>query len=277
MPITVVTWNVKHFKRRVNAPADQNRVDRVVALPNAQQPDVFALFEVSGSEVFSTIVREMPGYSISITEGAQTQETLVASRHDLHTFTTQRLEFKSGARSLRPGALLTVIDGDRIYPLLFLHLKSFPDPAGYGIRTDQLEKAFAFRNTLAESTQALDFEDARYVFAGDFNTMGMNLTFSDGDIDESDEIVRLDDAATARGMTLAPKTENVTWHAPRSATTSDLDHVVHGNNVTLVTAVGHAEPVQVVGWPQEAGEPAQRAWVRDFSDHALLRFTIDTT
>ena len=277
MPITVVTWNVKHFKRRVDAPADQDRVDRVVGLLNAQQPDVFALFEVTGAEVFSTIVREMPAYSISITEGAQTQETLIASRNELHTFTTQRLEFKSGARALRPGALHTIIEGDIIYPLLFLHLKSFPNPSGFGLRTEQLDKAFGFRNILAESTEALEFREHRYVFAGDFNTMGMDITFSDGDISELAEIERLHDAATARDMTLALKTESVTWHAPRSATTSNLDHVIHGSNVTLVPAGGQAQPVEVIGWPQEVGEQAQRRWVRDFSDHALLRFTIDTT
>ncbi len=274
--ITVVTWNVKHFKRHADAQAGAERIDRVVGLLAEQEPDVFALFEVTGAEVFSTLTRRMPDYSMTITEGPQTQEILVGSRNDRQTFTTQRLEFKSGARSLRPGALHTVIDGDTLYPMLFLHLKSFPTSDGFGIRTDQLEKAFGLRKVIDREAERMGFTTVRYLFAGDLNVMGMDLAFSDSDISEEGEIDRLRLAADRRDMVLAPKTEATTWHAPQSDQTSDLDHVVHGANVTLVPPAADEPPVEVIGWPQLAGHEAQRQWVSEVSDHALLRFQIDT-
>ena len=44
---SLASWNVEHFK---NAPA---RVADVVALLASLKPDVFALYEVEGKEVFA--------------------------------------------------------------------------------------------------------------------------------------------------------------------------------------------------------------------------------
>ncbi len=272
MSITVVTWNVKHFKRQPEEEADRERVARVVDLLNQQQPDVFALLEVTGKDVFSALVSAMPDHSFQITEGPQTQEILIGSRRSLQTFMTQRLEFKSGTTALRPGALLTVAEGTTLFAFLFLHLKSFPDPGGFGVRTDQLERAFKFRDVLVGEAPALGFQIG-YVFAGDLNTMGMDLSFSDRDVTAEQEIDRLRSAAAGRGMRLLEKTEAATWHSDRSAKTGDLDHVVANDNVQLAGADG--VPVQVIGWPQEPDEASKRDWVRKHSDHALLRFTVE--
>ncbi len=273
MSITVVVWNVKHFKRHPDAETDRERVRRVVDLLDQQQPDVFALMEVTGKEVFSALVADMPNHSFQITEGEQTQEILIGSRRSLQTFMTQRLEFKSGASALRPGALLTVAEGGTLLAFLFLHLKSFPDPGGFGVRTDQLERAFKFRDVLAAEAAGLGFQMG-YVFAGDLNTMGMDLSFSDRDVSAQQEIRRLRTAAEGRGMRLLEKTEAATWHSDRSAKTGDLDHVVATDGLRLEGEPG--PPVRVIGWPQEPDEPSRRRWVRDHSDHALLRFTVET-
>ncbi|MCK5366152.1 MAG: hypothetical protein KAR22_24415 [Gammaproteobacteria bacterium] len=67
------------------------------------------------------------------------------------------------------------------------------------------------------------------------------------------------------------------WNGPGSSDPpSDIDHVVAASPVNLATLpVG--QTVEVKGWPElvtdtdtEKGE-----WIRRFSDHALLRFTIE--
>jgi hypothetical protein len=32
--------------------------------------------------------------------------------------------------------------------------------------------------------------------------------------------------------------------------------------------------IQELGWPEETTEEDQKQWIRDFSDHALLRFSV---
>ncbi len=59
---SVASWNVEHFK---NAPS---RVGAVIALLASLDPDVFALYEVEGKDVFGELVTQMPGYQFHITE-----------------------------------------------------------------------------------------------------------------------------------------------------------------------------------------------------------------
>ena len=99
---SVASWNVEHFK---NAP---RRVGDVIGLLASLDPDVFALYEVEGKDVFAELVAQMPGYQFHITEGPQVQEILVGVRSGLTAFFTQKIEFKAGASAMRPGALLTV-------------------------------------------------------------------------------------------------------------------------------------------------------------------------
>lgn len=113
---SLASWNVEHFRN------PDSRLDRVVDfLVDLGPPDVFALYEVEGKEVFDALVGKTPGYTFHITEGPQVQEILLGVRSNLSAFFTKRTEFKSGLWALRPGALLTLtIDGED-YPLLFLH------------------------------------------------------------------------------------------------------------------------------------------------------------
>jgi len=126
---SLLSWNVEHFKH------DEARVGRVMTALQAQDPDVFALYEVEGKEVFGALTSAMPGYTFHITEGPQVQEILLGVRAGLTAFFTQRLEFRSGAALMRPGALLTLTISGRHYTILFLHTASGNDPRGLGSAT----------------------------------------------------------------------------------------------------------------------------------------------
>src|SRR5687767_892977 len=110
---SLLSWNVEHFKK------DAARVARVVGVVKQQDPDVFALYEVEGKEVFGEITSAMPGYTCHITEGPQVQEILVGIRNSFTAFFTQRIQFKSGVSMMRPGALLTLTIAGKHYPILF--------------------------------------------------------------------------------------------------------------------------------------------------------------
>ncbi|MGZ8495755.1 MAG: hypothetical protein ACXWWP_07620, partial [Candidatus Binatia bacterium] len=90
----VASWNVEHFKD------DPTRVDRVIDLVRAQNPDVFGLYEVEGATVFSALVDKMPNYTFQITEGVQTQEILVGISKPLTAFITQKTEFRCSSAPL---------------------------------------------------------------------------------------------------------------------------------------------------------------------------------
>lgn len=166
---SVASWNVVHFKD------DPTRVDRVIDLVKAQNPDVFGLYEVDGATVFSALVSKLPNYTFQITEGVQTQEILVGVSKSLTAFITQKTEFRSGTTHMRPGQLVTIVKNGNNYTLLFLHLSSGTDPRGMGLRDDMLERAFEFRKVLDAAAGGPG--KARYLFLGDFNTMGMKYPF----------------------------------------------------------------------------------------------------
>jgi hypothetical protein len=105
------------------AKASRPGVENVVEFLAGQRPNVFALYEVEGREVFDALTKLMPEYTFHITEGQQVRRSSSASRTRITAFFTQKTEFRSGVSLLRPGALLTVtIDGVN-YTLLFLHTK----------------------------------------------------------------------------------------------------------------------------------------------------------
>jgi hypothetical protein len=54
---SVASWNVKHFKD------DPTRVGRVVSFLKLQDPDIFALYEVTGKDVFDEMTDVFPGYT----------------------------------------------------------------------------------------------------------------------------------------------------------------------------------------------------------------------
>lgn len=264
---SLVSWNVEHFKE------DDDRVPRVVDVLSAQRPDVFALYEVEGKVVFDVLTKRMPGYTFHITEGEAVQEILVGVRNTMTAFFTQRLEFRSGVSSLRPGALLTLTVSGKHYPILFLHTKSGNDPRGLGLRDDMLVRACEFSRTLAKASATSG--PANYLFLGDLNTMGMKYRHVPGrNIDATDEITKLTGEAARFKMRLLSKDELHTWSngSASSLPPSNLDHVVAANHLRF-KSFGGAD-VSVRGWPKEPTIAKQDTWIRRYSDHALLYLEI---
>ena len=274
---SVVSWNVKHFKKKPNERADAARVNRVVSLLKQQDPDVFALYEVTGKDVFVETIKNFPGYTFEITEGPQTQEILLGVRNTISCFITQRVEFKSGTTHMRPGLLATfTIDGVN-YILLFLHLASSTEPRGMGLRDDMLYKAVKFRHVLDKATGGR--HTANYVFLGDLNIMGMEYPF-EKDIEAQIELGKWDVRARRYyGMRRLEKSHNVTWSGGSTSGYPDanLDHVYAAKHLKFKlfkNANGKDVDVDVRGWVNKTSNSDKDDWIAKYSDHSLLYFEL---
>jgi endonuclease/exonuclease/phosphatase family metal-dependent hydrolase len=261
---SVASWNVEHFK---NAP---DRVGDVVALLASLKPDVFALYEVEGKDVFGELVSKMPGYQFHITEGPQVQEILVGVRSGLSAFFTQKIEFRSGASAMRPGALLTITTAGQSYPILFLHLASGPNPRGWGLRDDMLERALEFRRTLQKGAT----DPVNYLFLGDLNTMGLQYFFKVHNILADVELKKIEAIAKKGKMRTLTKNKPHTWSngSKSRLKPSNLDHVVAANHLKFKQFNG--ADVRVLGWPEESTTLEQDTWIKRFSDHGILFFEV---
>lgn len=261
---SVLSWNVEHFK-------NSGRVAGVVQLLSQINPDVFALYEVEGREVFGELVTRMPGYQFHITEGPQVQEILVGVRGGLTAFFTQKIEFRSGASAMRPGALLTLTVAGASYPVLFLHLSSGPDPRGWGLRDDMLERAIEFHVTLKKTAGGAP---VNYLFLGDLNTMGLKYLFAANNIGPDVELKKLDEVAKKRGLRRLTKSHPVTWSngSKSRLKPSNLDHVVAASHLKFRQFKG--ADIRVMGWPELAAVAEQDEWIKQFSDHGMLYFEV---
>ena len=162
---SVASWNIEHMKD-----ADPRNAARMKFLAD-QKPDVLALYEVEGKEVWREVMAAFPKYSFFITEGQNTQEILVGIGPRVTGFLTQKVEFAGRQAYMRPGAFLTVRAADTDYALLFLHVASDNDPRGFGLRADMIDRAFSFREVLDKAAGGR----ANYMFLGDLNLMGMDF------------------------------------------------------------------------------------------------------
>jgi len=269
---SVLSWNVEHFGAAKSGSRPKKDVAPIVELIADQDADVIAISEVVGKVAYQPMVDALPNHFFFITEGPQMQEILVGVRNTFPCFFTQQVEFKSKQTTLRPGALATIqVDGEP-YPLLFLHLKSMPDPRGFGLRDDMGDKAISFRKHLDRA--AGESGRANYIFLGDLNTMGLNLTYSDNDLTGPEEVKRLGKKVSRAQMTLLDKDEPATyWPGSRSSyPVGNLDHVVAANHLQFKDFGG--SPIKVIGWPQEATPEAMDAWSKKYSDHAMLYFEV---
>ena len=270
---SIASWNVEHFKN------PDARVGRVVDFLAENKPDLFALYEVEGDEVFEALVERMPGYTFQITEGPQTQEILVGVRRDLTAFITQKTEYKSGTTHMRPGQLVTVRVDDTNHSILFLHVASGVDPRGMGLRDDMIQRAIDFRKALeAQDRKKGGTGEIRYMFVGDLNCMGMKYPY-DHSIPSQDELRNWDQKARRpqiNKMRRLPKTHDKSWSngTGSSIPDSNLDHVYATENLafrTFARADGSQAEVKVTGWTDFEGNAARKnKWIREFSDHSLL-------
>jgi hypothetical protein len=279
MSFSVCSWNVEFFgSRRPGGTREQvaRRIDDVfdfLAQPDIQS-DVFAIYEVNGAQVFQKVTQAFPDYSWEITEGPGTQQILVGFR--IPAFVTQRVEFSRGFTGpLRPGVLVTVPHQGQVYPMLFLHLKAADAAIDFGVRAYQHDKVRSLRKSLDAAALT---DRANFIMAGDLNNVGMNLSFSGRDISINEEIARLRNMYESRydDLVLLEKTADATfWNGPGSSDPpADIDHVVAAARVNLAT-LPDAKSVAVKGWPELATDDEKKAWIGRFSDHALLRFTIE--
>lgn len=269
MALRILSWNVEHFTGHGTG-ARADRVERVAALIEDEDPDIFALMEVKGTAVFAEFTQRFPGYSFSITEGTQVQEILIGVRGSLSAFFTQRNEFKRSNPHLRPAALLTVtVAGGEQVSLLFSHLKSLPSPEGFGLRDAMFEKVRSLKKAIDGATN----DEGKFVLLGDLNTMGLNMTFSDADLSGAEEIARVDKILSFRDLNRQQKTHPHTFNngSGSSYPPADLDHVYASSNLEFKDQ-GQGATVRVGGWAEAQDVDA---WIDAFSDHAPLIFEIE--
>ena len=259
---SLVSWNVEHFKGK------PERVARVVRLLGEQNPDIFALLEVEGKTVFNDLVEQMPDYQFHITEGRQVQEALVGVKKKFTAFFTQKVAFKSGNPSLRPGALLTLAIDNESYSILFVHTKSGANPLGLGIRDDQFSRAFKLKRKALDNAAGGEGK-AHFLFIGDLNTMGMKYPYQKS-IDNNMELRKLEKDAKKARMRRLSKTHDATWwNGPNSRyKPANLDHVVASDHLQFKQYQG--SDINVLGWPEETTESKQGEWIEQYSDHAIL-------
>lgn len=267
---SVASWNVRHFR------GQRSRIQRVVQFLREQNPDIFALYEVSGREVFGELSSRFPRYTFQITEGPQTQEILIGVRDSLTAFITQKVQFKSGTTHMRPGLLVTITIDGMNYCLLFLHLASSTNPRGMGLRDDMITRATKFRKVLDEAAGGTRLSN--YIFLGDLNTMGLEYPY-DRDIGAKLELRRADSRASRYyGMRRLAKTYAATWSGGSQSRLPDsnLDHVYASKNLSFrqyPNEHGVQKDVDVRGWVKYTGLDRDR-WLNDYSDHALLYFEV---
>ncbi|WP_259782730.1 endonuclease/exonuclease/phosphatase family protein [Aestuariispira ectoiniformans] len=287
---SLASWNVEHLgrKRGLSRAERDRRLDRVIDFLQAgnggNRPDVFAIYEVEGRDVYSKFVRALPDYNFFISEGIQMQEILVGVRSGLTAFITQRDEFKSQQLTLRPGALLTLhVDGDD-YSILFMHAKSMPDPKGFGLRQAMLAEAFNLKNALNRAREARRQDDptladhpANFMVIGDLNTMGVNYpTDSRVLVSGETEADELGHSAARREMKKLVKSHDTSWIGVLGGATvkSALDHVIAAEHMTFKAFANNAQ-VDVRGWVQQPTEAEQLQWSNEFSDHSLLYLEVE--
>ncbi len=266
---SVLSWNVENFG------IDSTDVGRVVQHVRRYDPDVFALIEVVGAGVYDRVASRFPTHTFHMTYGRQSQEILVGVRRTLTAFFSQKTTFQAGNAFLRPGALITLRFGNTPYNLLFLHTKSSPKPVGLGLRDDMFYRAFKLKRKLDSIADG----NARFVFCGDLNTMGMRYPYQRS-IDYSTELSKLGrDAARVR-MSVLDKSHEATWtDSRRRLRDSNLDHVVASSSVSVTRwdfGDGVEGEVEVVGWNAfPNGSPGWRSFVSRVSDHCSLYFEVE--
>ncbi len=256
---SLLSWNIENFGLQKT---DKTQIVQTIKSLN---PDIFALLEVVGADVWRYMFDEFPNHSFFITEGEQSQEILIGVHKRLKVFLTQRDEFKSGRSSLRPGAFLSFKSGAEIYTVLFLHLKSLPDPEGFGLRDTMLGHAFRLKGALDDAAGGAG--KANFIMMGDLNTMGLSYPYN-GDIAADVELKRLSYRAGRRYMRLLPKNDHRTW-TDGDGHYSDLDHVVASSQIEFNSWAG--ANVKVIGWNKYAEDSVEFAsFVEKVSDHCAL-------
>lgn len=260
------SWNVEQFRGR------HERVDRVVGLLAEHDPDVFAIFEVKGRDVFSALMSRMPSLGFTITESTSPIEILVGVRRSIPSFVTQRDELQSKVPTLRPGALAT-LRHDSGEDYVFLHPKSFEAPRDWGLRDDMFAHAASLKRKLDKVVGPE--RRANFIVMGDLNTMGLNAAWNPkSDLEADEEIAFLENRMRSVKMVRLPKTHEASWwNGKEKPGPSKLDHAFAAEHLRFKHFEGQL--IKVIGWPELDDEGERRRWIEAFSDHAMLFGQID--
>jgi hypothetical protein len=262
---SVASWNVKHFK------SNQARIDLAVSFLKKQDPDVFALYEVLGKDVFTEMVSNFPGYTFQITEGKTSQEILLGVRNTLDVFITQKLEYTSGTTHISPGLLATIMHDGSVYPMLFINLNSAPTAQGLGLRHEMMQRAFKYRGKLDKLAWEQGDAKVNYIFLGDMDIMGMEHPYGKS-IDPYIELRKWDDEECKKyNMRRLSKTHGLTYRSCDGTVEGDYDQVYASEHLKF-TKFDKSE-VDVRGWITEP-EETQKEWREKFSPHSLLYFEV---
>ena len=81
---SLLSWNIEHFS------LDHTDKARVVQHIRSFDPDIFALLEVVGADVWHYMFDAFPQHNFFITEGEQSQEILIAVRKTIKFGTSER-------------------------------------------------------------------------------------------------------------------------------------------------------------------------------------------
>ena len=262
---SIVSWNVKHFK------STQARKDLAISFLAKQDPDVFALYELYGKDVFGEVVKQFPGYTFHITEGKKSQQILLGVRSTIDAFITQKLEFTSGTTNVSPGLLATIVHEGSVYPMLFMNIDSTPTAQGLGLRYEMMERAFKYRSKLDKLAWEQGDAKVNYIFLGDMEIMGMQHPFEKS-IDAKTELKKWDsDECKKYNMRRLKKTHDLTFRSCNGSQEGDYDQVYAAEHLKF-SKFGNAE-VDVRGWITEP-EDVQKEWREKYSPHSLLYFEV---
>lgn len=264
--ISVLAWNIKKFGNN-RSEAD---LKEIVCYIQEYNPDIITLFELVGNQGYRFVEENFPDHIFYMTYGQQSQEMMIGVRRNLKAFFTQKDEFQSGDIHLRPGALVTVTQGNIPYNFLFLHLKSSNVPKGLGLRDDVFKQVCKLKKKL----DVLSKEESRFIVCGDLNILGMQYPFEHS-IDPAIELKKIEKDLSRVKITRIEKDNAVTWTSSSDRfPDADLDHVFSTSSVK-VSAKGR-KSVVVDGWNRFERQSEQfRHFVRHISDHCLLYFEVE--
>lgn len=269
---SVASWNIEHFgalNKKTKKP--EKPIQPIIDFIANQKADIVAIYEIRSEYIYRPLLDTMHNYQFHVTEGDQMQEILIGIKKGISAFVTQKLEFKSGQSTLRPGVLVTPLIDGQYYPILFLHLKSMTDPKGFGLRDDMLKRALKFRMTLNRKNED---NTANYIFLGDLNTMGLDYPYKAHDIGSEDELRELDRRAKLKKMKRLGKSSELSWWNgnEKYKPGSSLDHVIAADHLKFKPINGFE--VSVRGWPEKDSDAEKRDWINAYSDHGLLYFEV---
>jgi hypothetical protein len=271
MSFSVLSWNIEHFK------SDAGRTKLVAERIKTHNPDVFAILETESLNTLEMMQQHFQGYNFHITDGRQTQEIMVGVRKEAfdQVAFTQKREFDNGNPFLRPGALLTLNQNNILYNILFLHNDSGPDAAAFGNRFEMIDRVQNMARAIHKKKPS-----ARVIIAGDLNTMGMGFPSqrkADKRVTMQEEIDGVVGLMEQYNFKWPAKQHDVTWLSKPGSYDSNLDHVIHSEQVELTQlgtrADGNPYYVKVEGWVGLT-KTQQQTYMDKYSDHCLLYWEV---